>query len=446
MSINFLSRRRSWLIILLAFSFIFLLQSFACADPKELATIQKAIKSKKAHWVAGETPISQLSPEARKKRVAALRPLLREEEQEEAAEEQAALATVIPPANLDWSSHTVTSAPSFVTPVRDQGGCGSCWAFATTAALESQVLIENNAPGVDLNLSEQVMVSCSGAGSCGGGYINSASDFLSNMGLPTETYFPYTATNNSCSSAPSDWPSHVYKISGWHWVASTSPTVDSLKSALVTYGPLATMMNVYSDFAYYKSGVYKQASGSPVGWHCILIVGYDDANQCFVVKNSWGLSWGESGFFRIAYSQVGNVVSFGDYTVAYEGSASVLGPQPDPLPQPLPQPDPQPLPQPDPQPQPQPQACTFSLSPTSQTFKPAGGPGSILVSTQGDCSWAAVSNVDWITLAPGISNSGSAKVSFTVATNTSAQQRSGTITAAGQTFTVTQQKARPSKR
>ena len=66
MSINFLSRRRSWLIILLAFSFIFLLQSFACADPKELATIQKAIKSKKAHWVAEETSVSSLSPDAKR--------------------------------------------------------------------------------------------------------------------------------------------------------------------------------------------------------------------------------------------------------------------------------------------------------------------------------------------------------------------------------------------
>jgi C1A family cysteine protease len=441
MSINFLSRRRSWLIILLAFSFVFLLQSFACADPKELATIQKAIKGKKAHWVATETPFSQLSPEARKKRVEALKPLLREQEHEEAAEEQAALATVTPPANYDWSSHTVNTAPSFVTPVRDQGGCGSCWAFATTAALESQVLMENNAPGVDLNLSEQIMVSCSGAGSCGGGYINTSSDFLRQMGLPTETYFPYTATNNSCTSAPSDWTNNVYKINGWHWVATTSPTVASLKSALVTYGPLATMMSVYSDFGYYKAGVYSQVSGSFVGWHCILIVGYDDANQCFVVKNSWGANWGESGFFRIAYSQVGNAVSFGDYTVAYDGSPSVIGPQPDP--QPLPPPPPPP---PDPQPQPQP-PCTFSLSPSGQTFKPAGGSGSILVSTQGTCAWTAVSNVDWIAFPPGVtvSGNGSGQVSFTVLANTGTQ-RSGTITAAGQTFTVTQQKARPSKR
>jgi len=420
---KFPGRRRLWLLTLLVFSCVFLLQSLSYADNGELETIHKAIKEKKAHWVAGETSVSKLSPEARKKHAAALKPFLREEEHEAAAEEQAGLASVTAPPSYNWGSTGDATAPSYVTPVRDQGGCGSCWAFATTAALESQVLLENNAPGVNLDLSEQLMVSCSGAGNCGGGYINSASDYLRDLGLPAETYFPYTATNNFCANASPDWTDNVYRLSGWHWAATTSPTVDGLKNALVTYGPLATMMSVYADFFSYQSGVYSYVSGTFQGWHCILIVGYDDAGQYFIAKNSWGAGWGESGFFRVAYSELKNVVNFGDYTVAYEGSPSLLGPQPEPQPQP----------------QPQPQPCTFSLSPTSQTFKAAGGSGSIIVSTQGSCAWTAVSNVAWISVNSGNTGSGSGTVSFAVATNGGAQ-RSGTITAVGQTFTVTQQK------
>ena len=103
MALSFQSRRRFWLITLLAFSCVFLFQSLSCADPGELETIQKAIKEKKAHWVAGETSVSSLSLEAKKKRVGTLKPVVTEDEEEAAAaEEQAALATLTAPATYDW--------------------------------------------------------------------------------------------------------------------------------------------------------------------------------------------------------------------------------------------------------------------------------------------------------------------------------------------------------
>jgi C1A family cysteine protease len=416
---NHRPKYRQFLYVLLA-SFVlafFVANSSGLAADGELAAVNDAIKAKKARWVAGETSVSKLSPEARKKRVGALKPVLSEEDHKAAAEEQAALAALTAPPSYDWRQADGTSAANYVTPVKNQGNCGSCWAFATTAALESQVLLSNNTPGVDLNLSEQTLVSCGNAGNCGGGYPSAASDYLRDLGLPVESCYSYTATNGTCASACADWTNSSFHIAGWHYATTYAPTVDSLKSALATYGPLSTTMDVYSDFFYYTSGVYIQTSGTYQGGHAILIVGYDDAGQYFTVKNSWGTGWGEAGFFRIAYSQLTGPVYFAHYTIAYEGAN----------------------PNPPPPPPPPPAACTYSISPTGQTSKATGGSGTITVSSQSNCAWTAVSNVAWIAVNSGNTGSGSVSVTFTVAANGTTRQRSGTLTVAGQTFTVKQQ-------
>ena len=392
-----------------------LFASCVAAAEDDLSEIIHKIRDKRADWVAGDTSISRLSPSERQKRVGLRKPVLTDEEDQSAVAEQTFLATVGAPASYDWRSSTGTYAGNFVTPVKDQGNCGSCWAFATTAALESQVLIGNNTPGQNnvLNLSEQLLVSCGGAGNCGGGYIDKASNYIRDMGLPADSCFPYTATNSSCAQACTNWSNNAYHINGWHWVATTSPTVDALKNALVIYGPLVTTMNVYADFFNYKSGVYSHVSGTYQGGHGILLVGYNDAGQYFIAKNSWGTGWGMSGFFQIAYSQLTNVVGFGHYTIADEGYDGGGTP-------------------------PLPPACTYSLSPTKNTFTYASGSGTVLVSTQGTCSWTAVSNVSWISISAGNTGIGNGKVTYKVATNNSRTQRTGTLTIAGQTFTVTQ--------
>ena len=202
-----------------------------------------------------------------------------------------------------------------MTGIRNQGSCGSCWAFATTAALESNVLISS---GIRPDLSEQILVSCGNAGSCNGGYPTTASSFIRDTGLPAETYYPYAATNGACANAIAGWQNATSRISSWHYVGNTtSPTVDQIKSELVTYGPLVTTFDVYSDFYYYSGGVYQYTSGTYEGGHAVLIVGYDDSGQYFIVKNSWGGSWGESGYFRVGYSELNSIIKFGDWTLAY---------------------------------------------------------------------------------------------------------------------------------
>jgi C1A family cysteine protease len=308
---------QTWLFMLITLSFLFAFASVTYASQAELDEINHAIHSKGAHWLALENPISRLSPEERRMRLGALKPVMSQADLSSGASRTSSPITGTLPASLDWRNY---SGYDYVTPVRNQGSCGSCWAFATTAALESNDLIVNGIGALDL--SEQVMVSCGrdgrlDAGSCNGGYIDRASDYIRDTGLPPESYYPYTATNGSCSSAETGWQNATSRISSWQWVTTTSPAVDAIKNALNTYGPLVTTMDVYSDFFYYSGGIYQYTSGSYQGGHAILIVGYDDTGQYFIVKNSWGGSWGESGYFRIAYSQLSNVVNFGDYTIAY---------------------------------------------------------------------------------------------------------------------------------
>jgi C1A family cysteine protease len=168
---------------------------------------------------------------------------------------------------------------------------------------------------MDLDLSEQVMLSCSGGGSCSGGQLDGS--YLQRTGLPPENFYPYTAENGTCSSAGAGWQKVTYKIAGW---GSVSRNVASMKSALAAYGPFPTGMMVYEDLKSYKSGVYSYTTGKKLGGHGVVIVGYNDAEQCFIVKNSWGTGWGENGFFKVAYSEVSSVTSFGMSALAYRAA------------------------------------------------------------------------------------------------------------------------------
>jgi C1A family cysteine protease len=290
---------------LLALPFISVSSSAQERAPAEvrgqIANVQKAIKEKGARWIAGETPVSGLSREDWQYLVGLnFEPM----DSRPAPEADAAAA----PSAVDWRDHD----GNYVSGVRAQKKCGSCWAFAMTGALESYVMRARRVPGVDVDLSEQVLLSCSGAGSCTGGRLNAA--FLKSTGLPVESVYPYTATDGACSAAAPYWQSFSYKIGNW---GSVPMRVSALKAALAAYGPLPTAMMVYEDLMHYKEGVYSYTTGKRLGGHAVLLVGYNDAGQYFIVKNSWDTGWGENGFFRIAYSEMENSVNFGMSTIAY---------------------------------------------------------------------------------------------------------------------------------
>ena len=385
----------------LAIFCFFFLHSLGFAE--DLTRLNEQIQMNGARWVSGETSMTRLSPAERQLRLGLVRPSFTGTEP---IVTQAAPPETQLPTGLDWRSN----GGNYVTGVRDQGSCGSCWAFAATAGLESTTLIANRTPGIDLNLSEQVMISCGEIGSCGGGSVASASNFIQNTGIPGESCYPYTSSNGSCSSACPSWQSSTARISSWKYVATSYPDVDAIKNALYSYGPLVTTMAVYNDFFSYRSGVYSYVSGGFAGYHAILIVGYDDYNQSFTVKNSWGSWWGEAGYFRIAYSELYSPVGFGDWTIAYVGSAPV---------------------------------CSYSVSqPYPSSFPASGGDGSAAVSTQSSCDWNGSSDSQWVTVTSGSSGTGNGSVGFHVSPNTGGY-RSATLGIAGKTVRVTQDSGIP---
>jgi len=290
------------------------------ADSKERDEIKKAIGHKKARWTARDTKISQAPSAERKKHLGSHVPVLTTQEK------ILTITSATVPAQLDWRSY---NGNNYVTPVKEQGACSDCWSFATTAALESNKLISSNTPGVFIDLSEQTLNSCSGAGSCNGGYIDAAANFLRDIGLPLESCNPYTATDGMCSVSCSDWLTNPYKISGWYKV---NPDVEAIKYSLYNYGPVVALMAVYTDFYYYSTGVYEKSWGSFEGYHAVLIVGYDDVEQCFIIKDSWGEDWGDAGYGRIAYSEIAGDTQFGFWTIAYENAIPTGFPTQDSIP------------------------------------------------------------------------------------------------------------------
>lgn len=260
------------------------------SDPeRQLASLRRAIAAEGLCWEAGETSMSVLSDEERSRRLGArLLPL-----PEGTAADPGDLAAVALPATLDWRNH----GGNWVTGIRDQESCGSCWSFATVGVLESLLKITKHMAG-EVDLSEQTVLSCSGAGDCSGGYMGQASEFLRKTGTPREDCFPYSAKDEACHPC-GGWMSKTARITTFREYGN--PTAAALENALQA-APIAAYMEVYSDFYNYRSGVYERTAGSVYkGGHGIVIVGYNDAEHYWICKNSWGPSWGESGFFRIRW-------------------------------------------------------------------------------------------------------------------------------------------------
>ena len=186
-------------------------------------------------------------------------------------------------AAFDWRRH------GKVTPVRNQGGCGSCWAFAVIGALESNYLIRNTS---STDESEQFILANSGAGSCAGGNRANANAYLVSTGTATEAVVPYTASNgppNPGVATPYD-----AVATGFVNPATENPGVAELKQALCEYGPLSVSVNATPAFQAYVSGVFNENNNTSTN-HAVLLVGWDDSKGAWLIKNSWGTGWGETG-------------------------------------------------------------------------------------------------------------------------------------------------------
>jgi C1A family cysteine protease len=271
-----------------------------------LPELQAALQRDFARWSAGENSMTQLTKEERLKRLGYApgpgEPTPEQREQIASANRSQGVASAAYPASFDLRN---VDGKNFITPIRDQGACGSCVAFGTVATIEGTARFQKRDPNFAIDLSEAQLFYCmarSQGRNCGNGWwVPPAMDVVRDQGLADEACYPYTAGDQNCSNLCSDWQNRVTKTTSWHQIGNPS----DIKTWVSTKGPVGACFNVYDDFFAYTGGVYHHVTGSLAGGHCVSIVGYNDSGGYWICKNSWNTGWGESGFFRIAYGECG---------------------------------------------------------------------------------------------------------------------------------------------
>jgi len=202
------------------------------------------------------------------------------------------------PESVDWRNNAVT-------PVKDQGQCGSCWAFSTTGSLEGIYAITT---GDLVSFSEQQLVDCDNFkhggedDGCNGGLMDNAFSWINeNDGLCSEESYPYisaTGTTEKCQTTCDNMP--YSQIQSWVDVVSTD---DALMQAVALQPVSVAIEADQIDFQLYKSGVLTSKCGTTLD-HGVLVVGYgsegtEESQDYYLVKNSWGTTWGDEGYIKL---------------------------------------------------------------------------------------------------------------------------------------------------
>jgi len=201
-----------------------------------------------------------------------------------------ATKTTANPASIDWRTE------GKVTSVKDQGGCGSCWAFSAIESVESRYAIasgnlETLAPQAYVNCVQNPD-SCGGTGGCEGATMELAFEVSTATGVPTEADYPYTASDGTCGTYPV-----AVKSTGYTKIAENDA---SALQAAVADGPVSVTVAA-SPWMFYGGGVFTGCSGSSSGAelnHGVQVVGYTD--EYWITRNSWGSSWGEDGYIMVS--------------------------------------------------------------------------------------------------------------------------------------------------
>merc|ERR1711970_1359671 len=198
------------------------------------------------------------------------------------------------PASVDWTTKGA------VTPVKNQGQCGSCWAFSTTGSLEGAYQIAN---GKLLSFSEQELVDCAGSfgnQGCNGGLMDNGFKYVQSKGDALESTYSYTGKTGTCSTSKTSKTALAAKaVTSFNDVTKDS---EPQMMAAVAQGPVSIAIEAdQSGFQFYKSGVFSGTCGTKLD-HGVLAVGYGTMNgkKYWKVKNSWGATWGQKGYIMLA--------------------------------------------------------------------------------------------------------------------------------------------------
>ncbi len=240
------------------------------------------------------------------------------------SEDYSEITIIDTPAEFSWRNY---DGADLTTSAKNQGSCGSCWAFAALGAIESLINIKEGFKKIDIDLSEQYLLSCiPAAGSCNGGQTASPFSFIINTsedgnflnGVIFEKCLPYESDDDiPCSQKADNWLDTLVPLSGWGEVwfgLNNDDAVAMMKSKIFQNGPIYALMFVDDSFRNFGSIFHRSTDYFPnrspatdVLNHAILIVGWrDDPNISnggyWICKNSWGTKWGYDGFFNIEYN------------------------------------------------------------------------------------------------------------------------------------------------
>lgn len=279
-------------------------------EADDISALNQQLQQEHASWQASENPITRMET-SEQDQLLGFTPGEGDLSLEQAAAADMAAPTVTMAEAITESNAGAPSAfdlrdvggKKYTTSVKNQGGCGSCVAFGTLAVMETTFQYRRRNPNTGIDLSEAHLFYCHGADdnrSCSNGWWpHKAFEYAKSKGVATEDMFPYVGSQQPCNVS-----------AGWQDSKATSlghtkvETRAKMKEWISTRGSLTGCFVVYSDFFAYQNGVYRRsANAQQRGGHCVEIVGYDDSLAAWICKNSWGINWGDRGFFKIGYGQ-----------------------------------------------------------------------------------------------------------------------------------------------